>query len=60
MLFIQPSSGAAATLSLHGDYETAGAAGLTISTANDDYDIVPYLVKADDKVLLGAPQLNFG
>jgi hypothetical protein len=60
MLFIQPSSGAAATLSLHGDYETAASAGLTISTANDDYDIVPYLVKADDKVLLGAPQLNFG
>jgi hypothetical protein len=60
MIFIQPSSGAAATLSLHADYETAASGGLTISTANNDYDIVPYCVKADDSILLGAPQLNFG
>jgi hypothetical protein len=38
----------------------AAAAGLTISTANNDYDVVPYIVKADNSVLLGAPQLNFG
>ena len=60
IIFIQPSSGSAATLSLHGDYETAGAAGLTISSANNDYDVVPYFVKADNSILLGAPQLNFG
>ena len=60
MVFIQPSSGSAATLSLHADYETAAAAGLTISTANNDYDVVPYIIKADNSVLLGAPQLNFG
>jgi len=60
MIFIQPSSGAAATLSLHADYETPASGGLTISTANNDYDIVPYFVKADNSILLGTPQLNFG
>jgi hypothetical protein len=60
MIFIQPSSSSAGTISLHGDYETAAAGGLTLSTANNDYDVVPYLVKADNSVLLGAPQLNFG
>ena len=60
IIFIQPSSGSAATLSLHGDYETVGAAGLTISSANNDYDVVPYFVKADNSILLGTPQLNFG
>ena len=60
MIFINPSSGNAATISLHADYETAEAAGLTISSANNDYDVVPYIVKADNSVLLGAPQLNFG
>ena len=39
---------------------TAGAAGITLSTANSAYDVVPYIVKADNSVLLGAPQLAFG
>jgi len=60
IIFVQPSSSSAATLSLHGDYETAAAAGITLSTANNDYDVVPYMVKADNSVLLGAAQLNFG
>ena len=60
IIFIQPSSSSAGTLSLHADYETAAAGGLTLSTANNDYDIVPYFVKADNSILLGAPQLNFG
>ena len=60
IIFVQPSSSSAATLSLHGDYETAAAAGITLSSANNDYDIVPYMVKADNSVLLGAAQLNFG
>jgi len=60
IIFINPSSGNAATVSLHGDYETAGAAGITISAANNDYDVVPYIIKANNSVLLGAPQLNFG
>ncbi len=60
IIFIQPSSSSAGTLSLHGDYETAGAAGITLSTANNAYDVVPYFIKADNSVLLGAPQLAFG
>ena len=60
MIFIQPSSSSAGTISLHGDYETAAAGGLTVSSANNDYDIVPYFIKADNSILLGAPQLNFG
>ena len=60
IIFIQPSSSSAGTVSLHGDYETAEAAGLTLSSANNYYDVVPYIVKADNSILLGAPQLNFG
>tara|TARA_R100000951_G_scaffold32858_1_gene27946 strand:- start:3603 stop:4988 length:1386 start_codon:yes stop_codon:yes gene_type:complete len=59
IIFINPSSGAAATLSLHGDYESVGGAGLTISATNNAYDVVPYIIKADNSILLGAPQLAF-
>ncbi len=59
IIFINPSSGAAATLSLHADYETVGGAGLTISATNNAYDVVPYVIKADNSILLGAPQLGF-
>ena len=60
MIFIQPSSGTAASLSLHGDYESPAAGGIAISTGNNDYDILGYVVKADNSILLGTPLLNFG
>lgn len=60
IIFIQPSSGNAGTVSLGTDYETVGAGGLTLSSANNDYDVVPYVVKADNSILLGTAQLNFG
>lgn len=60
IVFVQPSSSTAATLSLGTDYETAAAGGITLSSANNDYDIVPYFVKASGSILLGTPQLNFG
>ena len=60
MIFIQPSSGTAASLSLHGDYESPAAGGITLSTANTDYDVLGYVVKADNSILLGTPLLNFG
>ena len=60
IIFIQPSSGTAASLSLHGDYESPAAGGITISSANDDYDVLGYVVKADNSILLGTPLLNFG
>ena len=40
IIFIQPSSGTAASLSLHGDYESPAAGGIAISTANNDYDVL--------------------
>ena len=60
IIFIQPSSSSAGTLSLHADYETAAAGGITLSSANNDYDVVPYMIKADNSILLGAAQRNFG
>jgi len=58
IIFIQDSTGGY-TVSLGTDYETAGAAGLTLSTAADAYDVVPYIVKANGSILLGTPQLAF-
>ena len=47
------------TVSLGTDYETAGGAGLTVSSAASATDIVPYVVTASGRILLGAPQLAF-
>ena len=58
MVFIQDSTGGY-TVSLGTDYETAGGAGLTLSTTADAYDVVPYIVKANGSILLGTPQLAF-
>jgi hypothetical protein len=58
-VFIQPSSGSAGTVILHADYESVGGSGLTVSATNSAYDIVPYIIKADASILLGAPQLAF-
>lgn len=57
--FIFIHSGAARTVSLLSDWETAGAAGLTLSGASGAVDIVPYVVKAANSIQLGAPQLAF-
>lgn len=58
IVFIQDSTGGR-TISLGTDYETAGAAGLTLSTAASTTDIVPYVVAATGRILLGTPQLAF-
>ena len=60
IIFVQPSSGTAASLSLHADYESPASGGIAISTGNNDYDVLGYVVKADNSVLLGTPLLNFG
>ena len=59
IIFIQPSSGSAGTVSLGTDYESVGGGGLTLSSANSAYDVVPYIIKADNSILLGTPQLAF-
>lgn len=47
------------TLSLGTDYETAGGAGITLSTAGGAVDVIPYFVKASGSIQLGAVQLAF-
>jgi hypothetical protein len=58
IVLIQDGTGGR-TVSLGTDYETAGAAGLTLSTAASTTDVVPYIVVASGRILLGAPQLAF-
>lgn len=58
IVFIQDGTGGR-TVSLGTDYETAGGAGLTLSSAASATDIVPYVVAASGRILLGAPQLAF-
>ena len=47
------------TVSLGTDYETAAGAGLTLTSTASATDIVPYVVIADGRILLGTPQLAF-
>ena len=58
IVFIQDATGSR-TVSLGTDYETAGGAGLTLSTDANATDVVPYIVAASGRILLGAPQLAF-
>jgi hypothetical protein len=58
-VFIFIHSGAARTVSLGTDWETAGGAGLTLSSTAGAVDIVPYFVQAGGNILLGTPQLAF-
>tara|TARA_R100001594_G_scaffold133783_3_gene174638 strand:- start:2391 stop:3638 length:1248 start_codon:yes stop_codon:yes gene_type:complete len=57
-VFIQDGTGSR-TLSLGTDYETAGGAGITLSTAASAVDVVPYFVKAANSIQLGAVQKAF-
>ena len=58
IIFIQDGTGSR-TVSLGTDYETAGAARLTLSSAARSVDIVPYVVQSSGNILLGKPQLAF-
>jgi hypothetical protein len=58
-VFIFIHSGAGRTVSLGTDWETAGGAGLTLSSTSGAVDIVPYYVQATGEILLGTPQLAF-
>ena len=58
IVFIQDAGGSN-TLTLGTDYESAGGAGITLSTTGNATDIVPYVVAAANRILLGTPQLAF-
>ena len=47
------------TLSLGTDYETAAGGGITLSTAANSVDVIPYFVKASGSIQLGAVQKAF-
>jgi len=57
-VFIQDGTGSR-TLSLGTDYESPAGGGITLSTAANAVDVVPYFVKASGSIQLGAPQLAF-
>ena len=59
IVFIQPGSGGPHTLAIESDYETAGDAGITLSTAANAVDIIPYFVQSAGNILLGAIQKAF-
>ena len=58
IVFIQDGTGGR-TVSLGTDYETAAGAGITLSSTASATDVVPYIVAASGRILLGAPQLAF-
>jgi hypothetical protein len=47
------------TVSLGSYYKTSGGAGLTLSSAANAIDMVPYVVISSTEILLGTPQLAF-
>ena len=56
--FIQDGTGGR-TITLGTDYETAGGIGITLTSAASKTDLVPYVVVAANRILLGQPQKNF-
>ena len=58
IIFIQDSSGNR-SVSPQSDFITPNNDSLTLSTAANSVDLVPYAVQASDKILLGTPQLAF-
>ncbi len=58
IVFIQDSTGSR-TVSLGTDYETASGGGLSLSSTANATDIVPYVVMASNRILLGNPTRNY-
>ena len=58
IVFIQDGTGSRA-ITLGTDYESAGGSGITLTTTAGATDIVPYVIAASNRILLGTPQLAF-
>ena len=58
IIFIQDGSGSR-SVSPASDYITPANAGITLSSAANAVDLVPYAIQTDNKILLGTPQLAF-
>ena len=57
-VFVQDGTGGR-TVSLGSEFLTAGGAGITLTATAAAIDVVPYIVQASGKILLGTPQLAF-
>jgi hypothetical protein len=57
-VFVQDGTGGR-TVSLSSEFLTAGGAGITLTATAAAIDVVPYIVQASGKILLGTPQLAF-
>jgi len=58
IVLVQDATGGR-TVSLGSDFLTVNGAGIALSSAASTTDIVPYVVSASNKILLGTPQLAF-
>ena len=58
-VFIQDGTGGGTLSHANDTYHVAGGTSLTLSTGANDVDVVPYFVKADGTILLGAIQNDF-
>lgn len=58
IVFIQDGTGNR-TVSLGTDYETSNSGGITLSDTAGVTDIVPYIVIASNRILLGNPTRNY-
>ncbi len=47
------------TLTLSSDFETASGLGVSLSSAANSVDIIPYIIKAQNSILLGKTQKAF-
>ena len=59
IIFIQDSSGGRTVSPNSSDFKEVGGAGITLSSAGNAVDVVPYICKGANDILLGNPQLAF-
>lgn len=57
IVLIQDSSASTATWA--SDYKNVGGSAPTLSSGSAKVDVLPYIIQADNTILLGAPQLDF-
>ena len=57
IVLIQDSSASTATWT--SDYKNVGGSAPTLSSGSSKVDVLPYIIQADNTILLGAPQLDF-
>ena len=57
IVLIQDSSTSTATWT--SDYKTIGGNAPSLSSGSSKVDVLPYIIQADNTILLGAPQLDF-